>query len=104
MTLGLRIIGPGDYETLSKLETIVEARLSTDDSRVICLVVAPLKEWILSLISGSSNGAYWHLKCRDVELSTYEEYFLTIIVRNVDEHSPTFVVEPTLEGGGNELS
>jgi hypothetical protein len=103
LTATLQLVGQGQYELLGGLKTRVHLKVSDDAGATVCEAMGPLNAWKLMWIPYDNTGAYWHPTCTDVVLRSGRTYRLTLTVTDIDGRSSPLLVEPMLEGGGNEL-
>jgi hypothetical protein len=105
LTLLLATAGKDEaaYDSLSRIGTVVTVRIDDDTGQTVYSASGPLKAWVLMWGYPGNAGGYWHENCRDMRLRRGRTYQLGVGVTAVDPAAPAVVVQPTLEGGGNEL-
>jgi hypothetical protein len=103
LRLTLNLDGNGDYDTLTKLDTVVSCSVLDEEGKTVASAAGPLRDWTLAWVPANATGYYYRRDLREFELNSRRTYQLNVAVRDVDKKSPAIHVVPTLQGGGKEL-
>jgi hypothetical protein len=121
MTVSFAVVpyNAAERDLLKSLTTVLTAELRDDNGNLVCSASGPLSkslrgtsikdehgrrtdsQWVLAYSTG--YGHFWNPACNNIKMKHRRSYVLTVKLGQIDPRTPDKMLEPTIEGGGNEL-
>ena len=121
MTVSFAVIpfNAAERQLLESLTTVLTAEMRDDKGSLVCSASGPLSEslrgtsvkdehgrwsdshWVLA--NSGADGRFWNAACTDIRMRHRRSYVLTVKLDQIDPRTPDKMLEPRIEGGGNEL-
>jgi hypothetical protein len=121
MTLSFAVVpfDSSQADLLKSLTTVLSAEMRDENVNLIWSASGPLSEslrgtsvkdehgkwsdshWVLR--HGATDGNFWNAAYTDIKMDHHRSYVLTVKLDQIDPRAPDQMLEPKIEGGGNEL-
>jgi hypothetical protein len=117
MTVSFAVVpfNASEVNLLKSITTVLSVELRGEKDNLVCSASGPLSEslrgtsvkdehgkwtdshWVLG------PGNFWNAACTDIKMEHHRAYVLKVKLDQIDPRTPDKMLEPRIEGGGNEV-